>query len=304
MKSIDEKLINMKYRFLRKAYLMDELKELEARIEREAQTLARLKIVLDKQSGEVEKMEHASITRIFSSLSGHNELRLEKEKADVFRAAFDYRQKQQDLDFLKYQKNLLDQELKQYELLQNDYQALLEIKRKSLECSVLDTIRGLEEQKNRMMEQAKRIKEIRENGKKLRSSFIYILDNLSSLVEDTIDARSLWYPLISQDQIEDVVHEIDRLNDIWEAFDAELQAVDLRLPEESDRSFLLQVSDYIDELDDSRKVRKKVNLSFEQLNVSYSRIREILCILEKKEKEIQYCLNDLDLTIREKIEAS
>lgn len=304
MKNIDQKLVGMKYRFLRKEYLEEELRKLNERMEREVETLNRLKRVLDKETEDVERLSHASVNHLFSTLSGRSELRLEKEKADAFRAALDYKLKQNDIEFLTYQKNLLEQELTPYGTLNQDYQGLLEIKRKSLEKEILDEIREMETTANQWVKQEKEIKEAIESGKKLRSSFTYILDNLSDLVEDTTDARSLWYPVISQDQIEDVMNEITKLNELWLNFEKELQDTGISLPENFDQDFLVKVSDYIYELDDKRKVSKKINTSFEQLNATYSSVREILCLLEKKEKEVQYCIRDLQLEIKEKIEQS
>lgn len=302
MKNIDQKLIQVKYRYLRRANFLSEKKEMEERIQREVQTLERLKRSLDKEQEDVEKLEHASINRLFSSLGGKSELRLEKEKAEAFRAALDYKLKQNDIEFLHYQDNLLTQELKNYENLDSEYQGLLDIKRKSLDSSILNEIRAMEETKQEWMKQETEIKEAIESGKKLRSSFTFILDNLSDLVEDTTDAKSLWYPVISQEQIEDVTNEIAKLNTLWKNFEKELKDTDIQLPENFDQDFLVKVSDYFYEMDDKRKVTKKINTSFEHLNATYSSVREILCTLEKKAKEVTYCIRDLDLDIREKIE--
>lgn len=304
MKNIDQKLVGMKYRFLRKEYLEEELKRLNERIVRETETSNRLKQVLDKETEDVERLEHASINRLISTLSGKSQLRLEKEKADAFRAALDYKLKLNDLEFLSYQKNLLVQELSPYATLNQDYQGLLDIKRKSLDREILDEIRDMEATLQQWLQQDQEIKEALESGKKLRSLFNYILDNLSELVEDTTDARSLWYPVISQDQIEDVTMEIAKLNELWASFEKELQDTDIALPQNFDQDFLVKVSDYMYELDDKRKVTKRINTSFEHLNSTYSSVRELLCVLEKRAKEVEYCIRDLQFEIKEKIEQS
>lgn len=300
MKSIDEKLIGVRYRYLRKAYLEAELLELNDRMERETQTLERLKRELDKESEDVDRLEHASINRLFTTLSGRSELRLEKEKADAFRAALDYKLKQQDLEFLAYQKNLLEQELKPYETLQQDYQGLLDIKRKSLQPQTLEEIRQMEATAANWKQEELELKEAMDCGKKLRSSFTYLLDHLNDLVEDTTDARSLWYPVISQEEIEEVVQEITKLNELWKRFELELQDTDISLPEQFDQDFLVKLNDYME----GKGNRKRINTSFEHLNATYSSVREVLCRLEKKEKELQYCIRDLELEIRQKIEQS
>lgn len=304
VKNIDQKLIQVKYRYLRRANFLAEKKEMQERILREQQTLDRLRREVEKEQEDVEKLEHASINRLFSSLGGKSELRLEKEKAEAFRSALDYKLKQNDIEFLEYQENLLTQELKNYENLDSEYQGLLEIKRKSLDSEVLNEIRAMEETKKQWQRQEIEILEAIESGKKLRSSFTFILDNLSDLVEDTTDAKRLWYPVISQDQIEDVMDEIAKLNTLWKNFEKELQDTEIPLPDNFDQDFLVKVSDYFYEMDDKHKDTKKINTSFEHLNATYSSVREILCSLEKKVKEVTYCIRDLDLEIREKIEIS
>lgn len=304
MKNLNQKLVEMKYNYMRKQNLENAKQEIEEHMQREQQTLIRLKQSLQKEQEDVERLEHASLNRLLSSLSGRSELRLEKEKAEVYRAALDYKLKKKDMEYLQFQHNLLVQELKKYETLDQDYQGLLDVKRKSLPAAILNDIRQMEITRADWQKQLVELKEAILSGKKLRDSFTYILDNLSELVEDTTDAKSLWYPVISQDQIEDVSKEIAKLNDLWKNFEKELSDTQITLPPTFDQDFLIKVSDYFYDLSDKKKVTKKINTSFEQLNATYSSVREILNLLEKREKEIQYCIQDLDLDIPCKIETS
>ena len=90
MKNIDQKLIENKFRQKRKAYLQNELNDLTQQVARESATLQRLALQLDKESEDVERLEHASLNRIFATLSARSSLRLEKEKSELIRAEFGY----------------------------------------------------------------------------------------------------------------------------------------------------------------------------------------------------------------------
>lgn len=303
MKSIDQKLVEMKYRYVKRDHLRLAQKDLESKIALEKETLARLSHVVEKEQGDVERLEHISLNRLLASLSGKESLRLEKEKAEAYRAALDYKLKLNDIEFLSYQSNLLKQELKQYEDLDQDTQSLMEIKRKALEPATLSQIREMEETLADWKTLLEHILSTQEQGAKVRSCFTYLLDNLSDLVEDTTEAKSLWYPVISQEEIDDVSGEIAKLNQLWHAFEEQLQTTDISLPEHFNKDFLVKVSDYFSTMEDKRNAMKKINTSFEQLNATYTGLREVLCTLEKRAQELKLCVFDLTMEIREKIEA-
>ena len=298
MKNIDQQLITIKYKMQRKAYLQSELKQIKEKLERNLQTKQRLEQALNKEVEDVERLEHISFSRLLTGLSGQSHLSIEKEKAEAFRAALDYRLKSHDVEYLSMQKNLLEQELKQYETLEQDVQGLMEIKRKSLHGNVLDTIKHWESEVQLQKDRLKQLQEMIDNGKKLCSSFTYVMDNLSELVEDKVEAKSFWYPIITQEQMDDVFHEIDKMNHHWEQFEQLMT-----LTKAKDDVIIQKLKQSMANIrgdDDSSQMR----LSFEHLNEAYATVREILCELKKKRKEIQYRIRDLEWKITEKIETS
>lgn len=299
MKSIDQKLIENQYRIVRGTYLRKQLQQLNEQLEREQQTLLRLKNAVEKENEDVSRLANVSMKRLFSVLNGRGELRLEKEKAEAFRAALDYKLKQNDIEYLTHQKNLLTAELKAYDHLDRNYQELLEIKRKSLSQAALNMIREAEKQLEDAKHLQKELKEALESGKKLRSCFTYILDHLNDLVEDSTEARSLWYPTISQDQIDDVMKEISDLNTLWNHFMKELQDTDIALPEQFEQEFLLNVSDYV--ADNAVQGNKRINTSYDRLNATYSDVRELLCLIAMRLQELEYQIFDQQLKIEESI---
>jgi len=302
MKSIDQKLIENKYKFIRRAYLQGQLAEINERIARETQTMERLKKQLEKESDDVKRLEQTSLNRIFSMLSGRSEIRLEKEKAEALRAALDCKLKEKDLDNLRYQKNLLEQELKPYESLAQEYQGLLDIKRKSLESKKLNEIRSMEKQLDELKNDKQKIKTVKERGKKLCSSFVYLLDNLSDLVEDGSDAKSLWYPVIMQDQMEDMTKEIAKLNELWQSFTDACKEAHIICSGQFDQSFLLHISDSIVSTDAMEEASVRINTSFEHLHEAYGDVRERMNVSETRLQELEHGIYDLKLKIRESIE--
>lgn len=282
----------------RKAYLRSELQQINEKLERDLRTKQRLEQALDKEVEDVERLDHISFSRLLAGLSGQSHLSVEKEKAEAFRAALDYRLKSHDVEYLNMQKNLLEQELKRYETLEQDMQGLMEIKRKSLHGNVLDTIKQWESEAQSQKEQLKQIQDMIDSGKKLCSSFTYVMDNLSELVEDKVEAKSFWYPVITQDQMDDVFHEIDKMNQHWEQFEQLMNVT--KAADDAIIQKLKQSMIHIRGDDDSSQMR----LSFEHLNEAYATVREILCELKKKRKELQYHIRDLEWKIMEKIESS
>lgn len=298
MKSIDRKLIENQYHMIRGTYLRKQLHQLNEQLEREKQTLLRLKKAVEKENDDVNRLANVSMKRLFSVLNGKGELRLEKEKAEAFRAALDYKLKLNDIEYLSHQKNLLVNELKDYDKLNQTYYELLEIKRKSLSAAALNAVRAAEKQLAEVKHHQKELKEALESGKKLCSGFTYILDHLSDLVEDSTDARSLWYPTISQNQIDDVMKEIADLNSAWNDFMKELQDTDITLPEQFEQEFLLNVSDYVA---NGEQGDKRINTSYDRLNATYSDVRELLNMLQMRLQELEYQIFDQQLKIEESI---
>lgn len=299
MKSIDQKLIENQYRIIRGSYLRKQLQQLNEQLEREQKTLLRLRHAVEKENNDVSRLAHVSMKRLFSVLNGRGELRLEKEKAEAFRAALDYKLKLNDIEYLTHQINLLTNELKAYDNLNKTYQELLEIKRKSLSIAALNTVREAEKRLEESKHQEKELKEALESGKRLCSCFTYIFDHLNDLVEDTTDAKSLWYPTISQEEIDDVMKEITNLNDIWNHFIRELQDTDIALPEQFDQAFLINVSDYIAQGD--QQENKRINTSYDCLNATYSDVRELLNMIGMRLQELEYQIFDQQLKIEESI---
>lgn len=299
MKSIDQKLIENQYRMIRGSYLRRQLKQLNEQLALEQQTLLRLKQAVTKENDDVSRLANVSMKRLFSVLNGRGELRLEKERAEAFRAALDYKLKLNDIEYLTHQKNLLTSELKSYDNLNKTYEELLEIKRKSLSVDALNAVRAAEKRLEAAKHQEKELKEALESGKKLCSCFTYILDHLNDLVEDTTDAKSLWYPTVSQDEIDDVMKEITNLNTIWNHFIKELQDIDVTLPEQFDQTFLLNVSDYVAEGDSHDA--KRIDTSYDCLNATYSDVRELLNTLGMRLQDLEYQIFDQQLMIEESI---
>ncbi len=299
MKSIDQKLIENQYRMIRGSYLHKQLEQLNEQLEREQQTLLRLKQAVTKENDDVSRLANISMKRLFSVLNGRGELRLEKERAEAFRAALDYKLKLNDIEYLKHQKNLLTSELKNYDNLNKTYEELLEIKRKSLTVDALNAVRAAEKRLDDAKHQEKELKEALESGKRLCSCFTYILDHLSDLVEDSTDAKSLWYPTVSQDEIDDVMKEITNLNTIWNHFIKELRDTDIALPEQFDQTFLLNVSDYV--ADGGNQDAKRIDTSYDCLNATYSDVRELLNTLSMCLQDLEYQIFDQQLMIEESI---
>lgn len=300
MKSIDQKLIENKYRQRRKEYLDRELANITERIQREGETLERLKRELDKETEDVVRLRQVSLARLLKSFRSHEDMRLKKEKAEAFRAALDYKLKQNEIEDLQYQKNLLAQELKQYDSIQSEYQSLLDLKRKMLETSILNQIRELEQELAECVIKKETVQKGWESGKKLCSSLTYLSDVLSDFIEDSTDAIKLWNSAPDQDQREELMKEIKKLNDLWKDFEQALQKAEITLPEEFECDFFAKNHDQL--LAEQPWTSAFLNTLFDQLNAGYSGVRTVLTQLEQQRSEIEQRQFDLQWQIQASIE--
>lgn len=287
MKSIDQKLIENKYRQQRKGYLEKELAQINERLEREIQTCERLKKALDKENDDVSKLTQVSLSRLFSTFSGRGELQWEKEKAEAFRAALDYKLKQNDLEELRYQKNLLEQELSAYEAVNSEYQTLLDLKRKMLETPLLNQIRSWEQDLAVQAARKKKIQEAWDSGKKLCASFSYLFDMVAEMLED---------PTVR----DEVTKEMMKVNDLWAQFHRELKDAEIAIPADFDQAFALDLSGV--SLHQDVQSIHRFNALFEQLNRCYSQVRTLLNQMEKQLSEMAHQHFDLQRRIQASIE--
>ncbi len=300
MKSIDQKLVKNKYHQRRKEYLDAELAKITERIQHESETLERLKRELDKENEDVARLQQVSLTRLLKTFNSREELRLEKEKAEAFRAALDYKLKQNELEDLHYQKNLLEQELKQYDNVHSDYQSLLELKRKMLETAVLNQIRDLEQELAQCLAQKETLKKAWDSAKRLCSSLTYFTDILSDLAVDRSEALKVWKIMKDQGKNEEAMDELAQLSGLLKNFEQDIATAKMTLPEEFACDFLDKLR--VEDMNAEQFNIIKMNLTFDQFNTYYSGVRTVLNQLEKQLSEVEHRQFDLQWQIQESIE--
>lgn len=303
MEHIDQQLIELRYLAYRKQHLCSHQHELEEKLKRETATLARYQASLEKEQEDVERLERTSITRILSSLSGKGALLLEKEKAEVIRASLDYKTKLKEIEYVEYELNLLQQELLSYQDIDVKRQSLMELKRKMLKEEAYLSVKTLEAQLLQLETQIHCIQDAIPKGEQVLSSLILLLESLSELVEETSDAKSLLYPVVSQEQMDEVMKEVMIMPKRWEAFETVLQTTGVALPREFDEAFLQKVYAYMEDLQmHQHQATKRINITFENLNAMYFMMKEVLGKLEQALLNHRYMAQNLSYRIDQTIE--
>lgn len=120
-REINEKIKQAQQGLLRLHKIDSMIKELELRQEALSLKTDELKATMEKENGDVEKLEHTSIASLFYSMLGNLDERVEKERKEVLAAKLKYNQAVRDLDDIKYQISKLNSERINYVDCQTDY---------------------------------------------------------------------------------------------------------------------------------------------------------------------------------------
>lgn len=108
------------------------IKELELRQGTLSLKTDELKAIMEKENGDVEKLEHTNIASLFYSMLGNLDERVEKERKEALAAKLKYNQAIRDLDDIKYQISKLNSERTNYVDCQADYDRFYAQKKEKL----------------------------------------------------------------------------------------------------------------------------------------------------------------------------
>ncbi len=143
----------------------------------------KLKIIMEKENCDVEKLESKSIAAVFYSVLGNLDERVEKERKEALAAKLKYGQVAKDLDDVIYQISKLNSERLHYVDCQKNYDSLYARKREELikeKGEPAQNILQLEERLNRAKINRIEIKEAISIGKDVLHSLDCAIDSLDS----------------------------------------------------------------------------------------------------------------------------
>lgn len=207
------------------------LEELERQKNLLTNKVSELKIILEKEDLDVEKLEGKSLTHIFHSILGNLDENIEKERQEALAAKLKYDQAVHDLDKVKEQITNLTSERFKYQSCESKYNDLYTRKKELLIQSGSETaekILELSEQMNQIKNHRKEVKEAISAGNSVVSHLDSALKSLGS-AEDwgTWDllGGGLISDLAKHSHIDDAKSEVDKSQRALSTFQSELADV-------------------------------------------------------------------------------
>lgn len=300
MENINKKIIEIKYKMMKREQMIRHEKDINERLESEKGTLTRLKRDLEKEEADVAKLEGISLGTLIQNLNGGKGLRLEKEKADVARAALDYKQTQSNVEYLEYELNLLKTQLKDYENLESDLQEYIDLKKKMIPLAVREQIKSMEIEFSNLQLKNREIKEAKEVGEKASSSLNAIIEHMNAYMVDSTDPLFV-YP--EHEELTDMAKELMIFKELWTKFEKEVHDTDLNVSSQEDELLMSSISDYVyTQEDDRRIIIENVHESYEQMTSLYGSIKKIMQELTTEYEKNAYRIDELDMEIQKIIE--
>lgn len=159
------------------------LKQLELEQDNLESKESGLKVILEKENYDVEKLEHKSVATVFYSILGSLDEHVEKERREALAAKLRYDQAAKDLQDVNYQISKLSSERLSYVDCQKEYDHLFAQKKEELMRENGETVQKileLTDKANLTRIDLKEINEAFSAGKKVLDSLDSVLSSLES----------------------------------------------------------------------------------------------------------------------------
>jgi len=159
------------------------LKQLELELDNLGSKESELKVILEKENYDVEKLEHKSVASVFYSILGSLDEHVEKERREALTAKLRYDQVVKDLEDVKYQISKLSSECLGYVNCQKEYDHLYAQKKEELMRENGETAQRILEPIDKLNLTKINLKEIKEAisaGNEVLDSLNFALSSLDS----------------------------------------------------------------------------------------------------------------------------
>jgi len=166
-----------------KKKLEQNLISVQEELQEKSSILESLRMNLEKEKVDVEKLERTSLTALFYSVLGSREQQLEKERQELLSAQLKYQQTKYQVDFLEQEQNSLSQQLGSLANIDSEYLSVLTEKEQLLRQSNQSIANELTDLEVRVATQKSEMKEISEAinaGKTVVSGLEQVIDSLRS----------------------------------------------------------------------------------------------------------------------------
>ena len=171
------------------------LGKLSLRIEEERQACAELRELLEKEYEDIEALEKSNLPRLFSSMLKNDEEQMEIEKQEYLHAAIKYKEANQMLELLEFERKVLEEKLLKERAVKEELDAALRYRSRQISQEYPGLISELSSLDLRADQQMALVRELREAiivGAK-------VLQLLQKMVEQLGKVRE-WGLWNSQDQ--------------------------------------------------------------------------------------------------------
>ncbi|QAT50425.1 hypothetical protein EQM14_12000 [Caproiciproducens sp. NJN-50] len=264
--------------------VLQDLQNQQSQLNRKA---AGLKVVLEKENCDVDKMENKSIASVFYSLFGKLEERVEKEQAEAFAAKLKYDQAIRDLDNIQDQISKLSAERLNYVNCQRDFDALYADKKERIVKESGASAQKILELSNQINSERINLKEIEEAasaGKEALASLDRIQNSLGHAEGwGTWDllGGGLISDLAKHSHIDDAKEETENAQRLLRQFHAELADVRIRSDIHIETGGFAKFADFFfDGLIADWFMQSKIDQSQESVSHVQSQVRDAVQRLE------------------------
>jgi len=162
LKELDARLSEIQERIQESYRIRSRLEAAEKRYDELRSRIAELKVQLDKEKMDVDKLEGMSLASLFYSILGTKEERLDKERQEYLAAKLKYDQWSDELNALEKEIHRLKLQLGEVNVLEREYQELLRKKEEALKKVQGGPFRELTELSEKLAEARAKEKEIEE----------------------------------------------------------------------------------------------------------------------------------------------
>ncbi len=286
----DVELKELREKIARKASLEAKRRELEAQRENLAGRVQELKSILRKEQGDVERLEHTSLSGLFYAAIGKKEERLDKEKLEACAAKAKYDAAARELNFTEEDIRCVEAQLCEIAECEDRYAALLQEKMAEIKASgaaEAERILRWEEQIAAQERQKKEIGEAIAAGTRALDTVENILSNLNSAQSwGTWDllGGGLLSDIAKHSRLDDAQKMVQQLQEELRQFKTELADITIQTDIQVSVDGFMRFADYFfDGLFADWVVLDKINESLASVQRTKNQIEEVLSNLRGME---------------------
>lgn len=283
-----------------KTKLEQNLSSVQKELEDKSTLLESLRIRLEKEKVDVEKLERTSLTALFYAVLGSHEQQLEKERQEMLSAQLQFQQTKYQVDFLEQEQISLSQKLGNLPDVEYEYLSVLsekELLLRKLNQSAANELIELDEKAANHKSEMKEIGEAIKAGKEVSSGLDQVIESLGSA-----EGWGTWDMLggglistaIKHSRIDDARNGILHVQSKMSQFKRELSDVEKTIDLSINISEFSTFADYFfDDLIFDWIVQSKIVDSLERSRQAKESIDKIIIRLENQYKVSQSKVEEL-----------